>query len=89
MAPRAQTDTPEYAQVLQAYGVISERRRRDGLPNRVQPGETIRGVYLHTFAWDPSGRFPDYTLIIRDERQACTARPHGAAEDPLAAWPVS
>ena len=89
VAPRAQTDTAEYAQVLQAYGVFSERRRRDGLPNRVQPGETIRGVYLHTFAWDPSGRIPDYTLIIRDERQAYTARPHGAAEDPLAAWPVS
>lgn len=66
LASSAHVVTPEYAQVLQTYGVISERRRREGLAHRVQPGDTIRGVYISTFAWDPSDRLPDYTLIIRD-----------------------
>jgi hypothetical protein len=70
---------------------IKDRRHRDGedLPPRVQPGETVRGVYIHMFPWDPTGTFPDYTLIIKDERHSYTARPHGAGEDPLAAWPIT
>jgi hypothetical protein len=66
---------------------IRERRHQqgDGLPGRVQPGETVYGVYVTTFPWDPTGTFPDYTLIIKDERHAYTTRPHGADADPLAA----
>lgn len=89
LMPTVPTDTAEYARVLQAYGMISDRRRGDGPPRSVQPGETVRGVYVTTFSWNPNGKFPDYTLIIRDERQAYTARPTGAGEDPLAEWPIS
>ena len=70
---------------------IKDRRRRNGeeLPPRVQPGETVRGVYVTTFPCDPTGALSDYTLVINNERHAYTARPHGAGEDPLAAWPIT
>lgn len=84
-------DNPDLVAARSEEHAIQERRRRNGdeLPPRVQPGETVRGIYVTTFPWDPTGTFPDYTLIIKDERQAYTARPHGAAEDPLAAWPIT
>lgn len=84
-------DDPDLVAARREEYAIRERRRRNGdeLPPRVQPGETVRGVYVTTFPWDPTGRFPDYTLIIEDERQAYAARPHGAGEDPLAAWPIT
>lgn len=84
-------DDPDLVAARREEHAIRERRRRNGdeLPPRIQPGETVRGVYVTTFPWDPTGTFPDYTLIIKDERQAYTARPHGAAEDPLAAWPIT
>jgi hypothetical protein len=31
-----------------------------------------------TFGWDPTGRLPDYTQVIKDERNEHTARLHGA-----------
>jgi hypothetical protein len=84
-------DDPDLIAARREEHAIHDRRRRNGdeLPPRVQPGETVRGVYVTTFPWDPTGTFPEYTLIIRDERQPYTARPHGAAEDPLAAWPIT
>jgi hypothetical protein len=84
-------DDPDLNAAHREEWAIRDRRHRQGdeLPGRVQPGETVRGVYVTTFPWDPTGTFPDYTLIIKDERQAYTARPHGAAEDPLAAWPIT
>ena len=63
--------------------------QREWRPLRIQPGETARGVYVTTFPWDPTGTFPDYTLVIKDERNAYTARTYGASEDPLAAWPIT
>ena len=85
---------PDYPALITAdkeEQAIKDRRRRDGdeLPPRVKPGETVRGVYVTTFPWDPTGTFPDYTLVIKDERHANTARPHGAREDLLAAWPIT
>jgi hypothetical protein len=84
--PSPPTDSPEYAQVLHTYGMISERRRTDQLPNRVQAGETVRGVLIERFAWDSSGKLPDYTLIITDGRRQYTARPLGADEEPRDVW---
>ncbi len=83
-------DDPDLIAAHREEQAINDRRRRNGdeLPPRVQPGETVRGVCVATFPWDPTGTFPDYTLIIKDERQAYGARPHGAGEDPLAAWPI-
>ena len=91
---RASFPPPDDPALITAYKeeqAIKDRRRRDGdeLPPRVKPGETVRGVYVTTFPWDPTGTFPDYTLVIKDERHAYTARPHGAGEDPLAAWPIT
>ncbi len=84
-------DDPTLIAARREEQAIKDRRRRNGdeLPPRVQPGETVRGVYVTTFPWDPTGTFPDYTLVIKDERHAYTARPHGAGEDPLAAWPIT
>ena len=84
-------DDPALVAARREEHAINHRRRRngDGLPPRVQPGETVRGVYVTTFPWDPAGTLSDYTLVINDERNAYTARPHGAGEDPLAAWPIT
>jgi hypothetical protein len=84
-------DDPTLVAARREEHAINERRRRNGdaLPPRVQPGETVRGVYVTTFPWDPAGALSDYTLVINDERHPCTARPHGAGEDPLAAWPIT
>jgi hypothetical protein len=71
---------PEQARLRQTFGVISERRRGDELPRSVGPGETVRGVYVVDFAWDPARRLPDYTLVISDGRREFLVRPHGAAE---------
>ncbi len=87
--PLPSASDPEFIKVLREEEAIRGRRRGDWLPRRVQPGETVRGVYVDTFPWDPTGTFPDYTLIIKDDRHAYPARPHGASEDPLAAWPIS
>jgi hypothetical protein len=58
-------------------------------PLAFSPTRRCAGVYVTTFPWDPTGTFPDYTLVIKDERHAYTARPHGAGEDPLAVWPIT
>jgi hypothetical protein len=87
--PLPSTNAPEYGPVLQMYGMIRERRRADLLPNRVGAGRTVHGVFIEMYGWDPSSRLPDYTVIIGDGRHIYTARPHGAGEDPLAAWPIS
>jgi hypothetical protein len=86
-----QPGNPDLIAAWREEQAIKNLRRRNGdeLPPRVQPGGTVRGVYVTTFPWDPTGAFPGYTLIIKNERQAYTARPHGAAEDPLAAWPIT
>jgi hypothetical protein len=91
---RASFPPPDDQALVAARGeehAIRERRRRngDGLPPRIRPGETVRGVYVTAFPWDPAGTLSDYTLVIKDERKTYTARPHGAGEDPLAAWPIT
>jgi hypothetical protein len=78
--PPGGSDDPEQARLRQTFGVISERRRGDELPRSVGPGETVRGVYVVDFAWDPARRLPDYTLVISDGRREFLVRPHGAAE---------
>jgi hypothetical protein len=80
-------DDPTLLGARREERAIKDRRRRNGdeLPPRVQPDETVRGVYVTTSPWDPAGTLSDYTLVINDERHAYTARPHGAGEDPLAA----
>jgi hypothetical protein len=83
-APLGSADDPEFMAVLRKEHAIRQRRQLDTPPPvRVQPTETVHGVYVTTFPWDPTGKFPDYTLVIRDERNVYTARPHGAGEDPL------
>lgn len=84
-------DDPALVAARREEHAINERHRRngDGLPPRVQPGDTVRGVYITTFPWDPAGTLSDYTLAIKDERNTYTARPHGVGEDPLAAWPIT
>jgi hypothetical protein len=72
--------SPEHDRVRFAYGTISERERREPLPPRVRAGETVHGVYVMEFAWDPTGKFPDYTLLISDGRHEYSARPYGATE---------
>jgi hypothetical protein len=65
-------DDPDLIAAYREEHAINDRRRRngDGLPPRVQPGETVRGVYVTTFPWDPAGMLSDYTLVINDERHA-------------------
>ena len=53
--------------------MISERRRGDVLPTSVRPGETVRGVNVIEFDWDPVRKLPDYTLAISDGRREFTA----------------
>jgi hypothetical protein len=72
--------SPEHDRFRSAYAAISERERRELLPSRVRVGETVHGVYVMEFAWDPTGKLPDYTLIISDGRRDYSARPHGAPE---------
>ena len=82
--PLPSAGDPAFMAVLREEHAIRQRRHRDKpLPARVQPGETVHGVYITTFPWDPTGKFPDYTLVIRDERNVYTARPHGAGGNPL------
>ena len=56
-------DDPGLIAARREEQAIRDRRRRQGheLPGRVQPGETVRGVYVTTFPWDPTSTFPDYT----------------------------
>lgn len=83
--PLADQDDLEHTRFRHEYGRISERRRWELLPPRVEAGETVRGVYIEQFAWDPATLLPDYTLIINDGRHQYKTRPHGADPDPLAA----
>ena len=78
--PKGTTEDPEQTRLRQAFGVISERRRGDDLPKSVRAGETVRGVYVVEFDWNPARKLPDYTLIISDGRREFPVRPHGAAE---------
>src|SRR5260370_25145021 len=78
--PKGTTDDPEQTRLRQAFGVISERRRGDDLPKSVRAGETVRGVYVVEFDWNPTRKLPDYTLVISDGRREFPVRPHGAAE---------
>lgn len=87
--PQPPTSDPEFLAALREEHAIRQRRNRDTpLPGRVEPHETVQGVYVTRFPWNPTGRFPEYTLVIRTERDVYTARPHGVGEDPLAAWPI-
>jgi hypothetical protein len=71
---------PDYDRVANERWEIEQRRaQREGFPGRVKPGETVRGLYVTAFAWDPTGKFPDYTLVIMDERREYKVRPHGSA----------
>ena len=81
--PSGQADNSEHARMCQTYGTIMDRRQAERLPPRVRAGETVRGVYVMKFGWDPSGRLPDYTLIINDGRREYRARPLGADETAL------
>ena len=78
--PHGITDDSEDAPLWQAFRVISERRRGDELPTSVGSGETVRGVQVVEFGWDPVHNLPDYTLIIGDGRREFPVRPHGAVE---------
>jgi hypothetical protein len=84
-------DDPGLIAARREEQAVKERGRRNGdeLPPRVQPGETVNGVFVITYPWDPTGDVSDYTLVIKDERHTHTARPHGAGEDPLAAWLIT
>src|SRR6266571_363396 len=81
-SPTADPDS-EHVRFIQTYGAISQRRERDRLPRRVRPGETVHGVYVTEFAWNPnpSRRLPDYKLLISDGRREYEARPIGADRD--------
>lgn len=73
--PHVASNDPEHVRLRQAFGVISERRRGDVLPTSVRPGETVRGVNVIEFDWDPVRKLPDYTLAISDGRREFTAQP--------------
>jgi hypothetical protein len=73
--PHGANDGAEHIRLQHAFGMISERRRGDELPKSVRPGETVRGVYVIEFDWDPVHKLPDYTLIISDGARRFTARP--------------
>lgn len=82
--PNGQED-PEHLRFIRDSYVIEERRDREvPVPARVRPRETVRGVYVQRFAWNPRRRLPDYTLVISDGRREFRVRPHGAAESALA-----
>jgi hypothetical protein len=76
----------EYLEILHAYGRISERRRREA-PPRVRPGETVRGVHVTQFAWNPERYLPDYTLFVSDGRQKYEVRPGRVDTDQQALEP--
>jgi hypothetical protein len=78
--PPDRADDPEHARVRYAYGTISERRRWEFLPPRIRAGETVRAAYVMEFGWDPTGKLPDYALIVSDGRHEYTARPYGVTE---------
>jgi hypothetical protein len=79
--PNAEAD-PEHQRFIRDSYVIEERRDRDTpVPTRVRPGETVRGVYVQRFAWNPRRTLPDYTLVISDGRREFRVQPHGAAEN--------
>ena len=79
LGPPGPSDDQEEARLRQAFSVITERRRGDALPPSVGPGETVRGVYVVEFDWDPARKLPDYILVINDGRREFPVRPHGAA----------
>jgi hypothetical protein len=68
----------EHQRFIQEAHRIEEGRSRD-VPGRVRVGETVHGVYVARFAWDPCRKLPDYTLVISDGRREFRVRPHGAA----------
>lgn len=78
---------PEYLEILQTYGRISERRRREA-PPRVRPGETVRGVYVVEFTWNPARYLPDYSLVVSDGRQEYEVRPRRIGTHPQALEPT-
>lgn len=74
---------PEYLEILYAYGRISERQIREPLPPQVRAGETVRGVYVAQFAWNPRLKLPYYTLIVSDGRREYEGRPTHAEKHVL------
>jgi hypothetical protein len=72
---------PEHLEFIREAARIEERRNRDApVPGRVRPGETVRGFYVATFAWNPRLKLPGYTLVISDGRRDFRVRPRGAAD---------
>jgi hypothetical protein len=79
-----QVDQEHQQFIRDAYQIEERRNREVPVPTRVRPGETVRGVYVARFAWNPRRRLPDYTLVITDGRREFRVRPRGAAESALA-----
>lgn len=75
-----QADQQHQQFIRDAYQIEERRNREVPVPTRVRPGETVHGVYVQHFAWNPRRRLPDYTLVISDGRREFRVRPHGAAE---------
>jgi hypothetical protein len=75
------TDDPEHRQFQHEFDMIWELRGRNVFPQPVGPGQTVHGVYVTEFAWDPVHRSPDYTLVISDGRREFTARPAYAEDE--------
>jgi len=82
--PHGAADDPEHARFRQQFGAIWERRGRNQRPETIAPGETLRGIYVADFGWDPVHRLPLYTLVISDGRRDFPARPAYADDEPAA-----
>jgi hypothetical protein len=78
--PDGDPDDPEYLRISRIHGEMSQRRSQESLPPHVDAGQTVRGVLVNDFGWDPAHDLPGYTLIIWDGRREFRGRPHGAAE---------
>ena len=78
--PHGVTDDPEHTPLWQAFGAMWDQQHGAELPRSVRPGETVRGVWVVEFDWDPERMLPDYALIISDGSRDYKVRPHPAAE---------
>jgi hypothetical protein len=78
--PGRSAHDPEVQDFRENYVRIRRHRERDALPRRVEASETVRGMYVADFRWNPNvfHHLPDYTLIVNDGRRRYEAHPHGA-----------
>lgn len=79
-SPDGPGDSGHLELIREAYRIEERRNREVPVPGRVRPGETVRGVYVLTIAWNPRRELPDYTLVISDGRREFRARPRGAPD---------